>query len=353
MDDIRYKKPVFSISDSLRKYLVKSNREANIRISYQDLLRYSNSITLFDRSGRDTLWETLIYTESDRKEIYEALFNIYAQIKVGGDVSIIEHLFVDRVDICLYANTHPIRVRIVNKLNDLFDYFYLKRADASRIYGMELEHFLSPNKINYVVSNNTLVEEHIQGIPGETFIKTHLHREHYNTLRLAKEFVKFNERCFVQLLGDIRRDNFVVEVVPDFDDTYFRLRAIDFDQQCYEGSVKIYLPQFFRENNPIVQLGLGLMTPVLELQYQQEERTRIAKRIQSSKVELKELLAAMQQDEISTQENIDRLKSDLSDIYEDAEFMQCRTMGDIVTTSLVMVNRYPVRPRMRVKPWTV
>jgi hypothetical protein len=350
MEDIRFKKPVFPVQDPLRKYLLHANRELNVQISYQDLLRFSNAITLFDRFGNDTLWETLIYTESDRREIYEALFHIYAQMKVGGDTSVIEHLYVDRVDLCLYANTHPVRVRIVNRLNDLFDYFYIKRADASRIYGMELEHFLSPNKINFLVSNNTLIEEHIQGIPGESFIRNHLKKDDYNPLRLAKEFVKFNERCFVQLLGDVRRDNFVVEVVPDFDEIYFRLRAIDFDQQCYEGNVKIYLPQFFRENNPIIQLGFGLMTPVLELQYQREERTRIAKRVKSSQNELKSLLGAMQEDHLSTHENIERLKNELADIYEDEEFLNCRTMGEIVSTSLVMVNRYPVRPRIKVKP---
>jgi hypothetical protein len=38
----------------------------------------------------------------------------------------------------------------VNKINDNFDYFYIKNADASRIYGLELEHILSPNKINLI-----------------------------------------------------------------------------------------------------------------------------------------------------------------------------------------------------------
>ena len=45
---------------------------------------------------------------------------------------------------------------------------------------MELEHFLSPNKINFVVCNNTLIEEHIQGIPGESFIKNYLKSEDYS-----------------------------------------------------------------------------------------------------------------------------------------------------------------------------
>jgi hypothetical protein len=350
MEEIRFRKPVFPVQEPLRRYLHHANREVSFSFSYNDLLRFSNSITLFDRHGNDTLWETLIYNESDRSEIYDALFRIYAQLKVGGNVSGMEHLYVDRVDQCLYANTQPIRVRIVNKLNDLFDYFYIKRADASRIYGMELEHFLSSNKINFLVSNNTLIEEHIQGIPGETFIRDYIKRNDYNRLRLAKEFVKFNERCFVQLLGDIRRDNFVVEMVPDFDEVYFRLRAIDFDQQCHEGAVKIYLPQFFKENNPIIQLGFGVMTPVLELQYQREERTRIANRIKASAKELRDLLAAMQQDVLSSPENTYRLKHELAQMYEDEEFVNCRTMGDIVSTSLIMVNRYPVRPRIKVMP---
>jgi hypothetical protein len=170
MGDIRFKKPLFPVSDQLRNYLIATNREIEVPIGYQDLLRFNSSITLFDKKGSDTLWETLIYSESDRQYIHEDLRKIYAQLKVGGDLSVIEHLYIDRVDYCLYANTHPIRVRIVNKLNDLFDYFYIKQADASRVYGMELEHLLSPNKINYLTNGDTFIEEHIQGIPGDTFV---------------------------------------------------------------------------------------------------------------------------------------------------------------------------------------
>ena len=40
---------------------------------------------------------------------------------------------------------------------DNFDYFYIKNADASRIYGLELEHLLSPNKLSYVVNKEGIV----------------------------------------------------------------------------------------------------------------------------------------------------------------------------------------------------
>jgi hypothetical protein len=350
MAEIRFKKPLFPISDALRKYLIETHREIDVPISYNELMRYSSSITLYDRNGEDTLWETLIYSESDRQFIHEALRKIYALLKVGGDLAVIDHLYIDRVDYCLYANTHPIRVRIVNRLNDLFDYFYIKQADASRVCGMELEHLLSPNKINYLVKGDTFIEEHIQGIPGDTFIKRYLTgSSEYNPLRIAKEFVKFNERSLVQLLGDMRRDNFVVEIIPDFDELHFRLRAIDFDQQCYEGSLRIYMPQFFKENNPIINLGLKAMTGVLELQYQNEERTRMLNRVVSAGVQLQNLLDAMEKDVLSKPENVEQLRSELAHFYGDEEFVACQGMGDIVRTSLRMLEKYPVRKRINVK----
>ena len=348
MAGIRFKKPSYPISKALLGYLMLNNREIDVPISYQDLLHYNSSIALFDKSGTDTMWETLIYNEVDRKFIHDCLRKVYAQLKVGGDVSVIEHLYIDRVDYCLYANTHPVRVRIVNRLNDLFDYFYLKKADMSRIYGMELEHLLSPNKINYLVKGSTLIEEHIQGIPGDSFIKNVLSKQNFNPLRIAKEFVKFNERCLVQLLGDMRNDNFVVEIIPDFDELYFRLRAIDFDQQCYEGSLKIYMPQYFKENNPIINLGFKSMSSVLAFQYQKEERTRLLSRIRAASGQLSYLLTAMKKELLSTEENILKLRSELSDLYEDDRFLLAKTMGDLLGTSLQMLEVQPVRKRKRV-----
>jgi len=348
MGTIRFKKPIFPVSDRLRNYLIATSREIDGPVGYHDLLRFNSSITLFDKKGEDTLWETLIYSESDRQYIHEALRKFYALLKVGGDLSVIEHLYVDRVDYCLYANTHPIRVRIVNRLNDLFDYYYIKQADASRVYGMELEHLLSPNKINYLIRGDTFIEEHIQGIPGDAFIHHYMVENHeYNPLRIAKEFVKFNERSLVQLLGDMRRDNFVVEIIPDFDELHFRLRSIDFDQECYEGNSRIYMPQYFKENNPIINLGFKTMSPVLELQYQKEERMRLRNRVATSYGQLTSLVTSMAADTLSTPENIHQLKTELSELYMDDTFLNCKSMGEILRTSLHMLEKYPVRKRAK------
>src|SRR6201999_4285149 len=111
-----------------------------------------------------------------------------------------------------------------------------------------------------------------------------------NKIRLAKEFVKFNERCFVRLLGDMRSDNFVIVITPDIEDYQYRIRSIDFDQQSYEGRKSLYIPQFFKENNAFVQLALQhLNTDSIE-QYQTEERTMMAFRVASSRFRLMDLL---------------------------------------------------------------
>ena len=85
------------------------------------------------------------------------------------------------------------------------------------------------------------------GIPGEQFIRTRLNDIDLNKIRLTKEFVKFNERCFVRLLGDMNSSNFVIDITPDFEEISYRLRAIDFDQQSYEGENLFTYPNILRK----------------------------------------------------------------------------------------------------------
>ncbi|MBW3468523.1 hypothetical protein [Arthrospiribacter ruber] len=334
---ISKKKIIFPISAGLREYLRKYGREVGFPIHYNDLLRYSSSIPLYDYKGNDTLWETVFYSESDREEIHHNVKNIYALLKAEGDMSVMQHLYVDRIDLCIYGNTQPFRVRIVNRINDNFDYFYVKNADASRVYGLELEHLLSPNRISYLVHENTLIEEHIAGIPGEQFMRKQIHDPLINPIRLAKEFVKFNERCFVRLLGDMHSSNFVIDVTPDFEETHYRIRAIDFDQQSYEGKKSIYLPQYFKQNNALIQLGIKHITPESMLQYQREERALIATRLKSSPKEIQDILTSMENDTISISENINSLKQDLARHYKNKQFLECKNMGQILKLSLEQV----------------
>jgi len=331
---ISRKKQVYPISDLLREYLRQYGRDLSLPVQYTDLLRYDNAVTLFDQRGKDTLWETVFFPASDVSDILLALKTIYAELKADGDMSVTGHLTIDRVDLCTYGNTQPFRVRVRNLVNDNFDYFYIKRADASRVYGLELEHILSPNRISYLTSNQTLIEEHIAGIPGDVFFNNQLGEATTNPIRLCKEFVKFNERCFIRLLGDMHSSNFVVDLTPDFDEVYYRFRAIDFDQQSYEGRKSVYLPQYYTQNRAIIDLGMKYMTSESVRQYQIEERSLIAGRLRVEKARFNDLMAAMRPDTISPPGNVTQLRESLARHHRTPAFLQAKTMGDLVWKSL-------------------
>ena len=334
------KKPIFSVNNALRSYLKKYGREVKLPASYKDLLRFTYSIPLKDKSGKPTFWETVTYDMREWEFLRESLVKMYAILKTEGDLSFTSHLDVARIDFCSFGNSQPFRIRIVNKFNDNHDHYYIKQADASRIYGLELEHLLSPNRITFLSNHDTLVEEHIPGIPGDVFSERQLSQSNTNIIRLAKEFVKFNERCFVRLLGDMRSYNFVINVLPDIDDDFqYRIRAIDFDQQCYEGRKNLYLPQFFKENKSFVDMVLKHLDGESIAQYQAEERTMMTFRLVSSRYRVMELLDIMNRADISTQEKINQLRIELADHFHELSFVRCKTMGQLVKTQLKQTLR--------------
>jgi hypothetical protein len=331
------KKPAFPVRQALLGYLRKYSRAAELPLRYEDLLRHDVSVPLRDERNQDTLWETVHYTPSEQKDLYRSLTYIYSLLKAGGDLEVLNHLTVARIDYCTFGNTKPFRVRIINRLNDNYDHFYVKRTDASRVYGLELEELLSPNTLIFLVHGETLVEEHVIGIPGDDYMRDHLGDTVFNHIRLAKEFVKFNERCFVRLLGDMRSYNFVVAVTPDIEGSQFRLRAIDFDQQSYEGRKNFYLPQYFRENNPIIFLGIEHMEPETVKQYQLEERSLIAARARVQWDRLNELLAIMRTDQLSDLDKVANLRTELAAHHENPVFLHCRTMGEIIDANIKLL----------------
>jgi len=306
-------------------------------VTFDDLSRYSGTTPYYNKDGEDTLWETLLYGPADRAQLFEGLVLTYAYLKVVGDTRVVKHLVADRVDLCTWGNTYPYRVRILNTLNDNHDYFYVKKADASRLYGLELEHMLSPHRIDFLTDGETVVEQHVAGVPGERFIESYLQDSRLNAVRLAKEFVKFNERCLVRLLGDMHAGNYVVDVTPDLDDISYTLRAMDFDQQSYDGRLRVYLPQYYRENNPIVYLGMECMTPETSTQYRKEECSLIGNRAELSRKRLGRLLEAMQRSPLAPRENVVRLREELGNHWKTNVFGNCESMGALVGASIELV----------------
>jgi hypothetical protein len=328
------KKPIFPVGDLLRDYLKQHGREVKLPVSYADLRLIAYAVPLKDKNGQDTLWETVSYDMQHWQYIRAGLVKMYAILKTEGDMTFSKHLDVARVDFCSFANSSPFRIRIVNRFNNNYDHYYVKQADASRVYGLELEHLLSPNRITFFTHNNTLIEEHIPGIPGDVFISKYLDEPITNRIRFAKEFVKFNERCFVRLLGDMRSYNFVVNIIPDIEDFQYRIRSIDFDQQSYEGRKNLYLPQFFKENKAFVDLCIKYLNRDSITQYQTEERTMMAFRVASSRFRLMHLLNIMSKDMISTPEKLLQLKKELAKAFDAPIFLKSRSMGQLVKRQL-------------------
>jgi hypothetical protein len=334
------KKPAYPINEELDEYLEYYNRKIEIPIHYDDLLRFSGSVAVYDANDEDTLWVRVFYPEFDRDEIDLALKRVYSNFVSDGSDKIFQYLNVDYVDYCTFGNSKPFRIKVRNILNDNYTLFYVKKTDASRVYGLELEHMLSPYNLNFVIYENTLIEEHIVGIPGDVFFKKNLPEcSEFDKAQIAKEFVKFNERCMIRLLGDMRSYNYVIVPTHDFDSVNYKIRAIDFDQQCYEGKIKVYRPQFFKENKVMVDLVQSKLTVDSVNQYIVEERSIIAKRILSWGRRLKRLLEVCKEDNIAPSENTELLKSQLLDLTGDINFRDSKTMGEVLIHALDFVKR--------------
>ncbi len=336
----QFKKEYYPINDELRTYLEKYKRVTKTNVFYDDLLRFQGAIDVFDKNGKDTLWIRVYYNEYEREEIDRSLKKIYTLLHSDGNESNFDFLSVDEIDFCTFGNSKPFRIKVRNILNDNYTHFYIKKADASRVYGLELEHILSPDKINFLVYKDTLIEEHIMGIPGDVFIKTLLADcTETEKAQIAKEFVKFNERCMIRLLGDMRSYNYVIIPIHDFDQVVYKIRAIDFDQQCYEGNFKVYRPQFFKENYPMVKLVKEKLQNSSIEQYKYEERSVLAKRIISAENRIKRLLEIMGEDTLAPDSHLKQLKLELYRYTNDLNFKKAKSMGKIMSAAFQFITR--------------
>jgi hypothetical protein len=332
------RKPSYPISRRLAAYLARFRRELELPVTYSRLEEFKESVPLADADGRDTLWESVIFPPSEMEALKTDLKYVYALLKVHGDMSVVDHLYVDRIDFCSFGNSLPFRIRIVNGINENPDYFYVKKADASRVYGLELEHLLSPNRLNYVTYGSTLVEEHVAGVPGDVFTRRWLENREIKPIRIAKELVKFNERCFIRLLGDMRSYNFVFVLTPDFEGWQVRIRAMDFDQQSYSGRRTFYLPQFFRDNLALVKFCTNFLDLTTAYQYQREERTLLLQRADAAQQRLDILLDAMHGDVIAPDGNVIRLRQGLAEHFDADAFLKHESMAALVRENMHQIR---------------
>ena len=155
---ISKKKQPFPVTPRLQAYLDAHNRSVDIPVAYEDLLRFEGSVAILDEEGRDTLWVDCLYSNADRDELVLNLQRVYSILHADGSDTILPFITVDSIAFCTFGNTKPFRVKVRNVINDNYIFLYIKRTDASRIYGLELEQLLSPNRIQFLVHEGTLIE---------------------------------------------------------------------------------------------------------------------------------------------------------------------------------------------------
>src|SRR3970040_2520773 len=95
---ILFKKPTYPINNSLADYLKRFDRISKVPIYYDDLLRFSGFINVYDKQEEDTLWIRVYYNEFERNEIDLTLKKIYSLLHSDGNLDIIKFLNIDSID---------------------------------------------------------------------------------------------------------------------------------------------------------------------------------------------------------------------------------------------------------------
>ena len=137
---------------------------------------------------------------------------------------------------------------------------------------------------------------------------------------------------------DMRSYNFVV-VKNNAAQKPFTIKAIDFDQQCYEGKLNLYLPQFYKENFRYVQLAKALLTDTAIDKIRMKERKELAGLFIKNKQQLSALLQVMEKEEISEHYKVVSLRKELNQYHHTHAFSHCKTMGSLVQQQLEQVLR--------------
>ncbi|RYD70314.1 MAG: hypothetical protein EOP55_22440, partial [Sphingobacteriales bacterium] len=106
-DDVKIlkKKPIFPVTQSLQKYLRTYQREARLPIGYNDLMQFNEAFPLMDKFGKDSLWEGPIYAQDLIETLHNGLKEIYANLKASGNLRIVEHKYIDKIEYCTFGNT--------------------------------------------------------------------------------------------------------------------------------------------------------------------------------------------------------------------------------------------------------
>jgi hypothetical protein len=137
----------------------------------------------------------------------------------------------------------------------------------------------------------------------------------------------------------MRSYNYVVIPIHDFDQVIYKIRAIDFDQQSYEGKFSVYRPQFFKENKPMMDVVKDKLKADSIIQYKIEERSTISRRLIISDDRMKQLISIMKEDTISSADKVENLKKEIFKFTNENSFIKSKSMGELMEQTLEYLKR--------------
>src|SRR5690554_128863 len=92
----------------------------------------------------------------------------------------------------------------------------------------------------------------------------------------------------------------------------------------------MYLPQFFKENYPFVDMALKLLGEDSITQYQNEERSLMRRRVGANRYQLQRLIKTMRKDTITTDTHLGVLKRELADYHKNKTFLRLGSVGAVL-----------------------
>jgi hypothetical protein len=114
---------------------------------------------------------------------------------------------------------------------------------------------------------------------------------------------------------------------------------MDFDQQCYNGRIKFYLPGSFKENRPFVDLCAQHINAATADQYRVEEKSLIHRRHLAAPDRVKDLLLALAELPLSTTDRVLELAGGLAEHHKDKGFLGAKDMAGLIEHSLDRLGR--------------
>lgn len=67
------RKPAYPIGAALREYLAREGREVDLPVTYAQLRGFTAAMPLLNRDGKDSLWETVAYSQDEMERLSQGL----------------------------------------------------------------------------------------------------------------------------------------------------------------------------------------------------------------------------------------------------------------------------------------